>query len=90
MPPRTFRFTHPFHPLRGRQFEIVDHRASWGDDWIYFHDDDGRLISVRASWTDAVDPDPFVVAAQGRALLHVDDLVRLAALMAGLGSPRNV
>jgi len=74
----TFRFTHPFHPLRGRVFEIVDHRCCWGEDWVYFYDSDGCLRSVRTAWTDIASPDPFVVAAQGRALMRVADLLRLA------------
>ena len=35
-----------------------------------------------ASWTDVVDPDPFVVLAAGRSLFRVEDLLALAALLA--------
>ena len=80
----TFRFTHPFHPLLGRQFDVVDHRETWGHDRVYFYNDEGDLSSVRASWTDLVVPDPFVTLAQGRALMRTSDLVRLAGLLRDL------
>jgi hypothetical protein len=76
-----FRFTHPFHPLLGREFDIVLRRHSWGFEWVYFHDDDGRLRSVRTSWTDLAEVDPFVVMAAGRSPFRTDDLLRLAELL---------
>jgi hypothetical protein len=83
---RRFRFTHPFHPLRGRDFERVDHRSSWGDDWLYFYDDEGRLRSVRAGWTDAGGADPFVEVSAGRSLFRVVDLLRLVELVEEMSS----
>jgi hypothetical protein len=80
----TFRFTHPFHPLLGRQFEIVDLRESWGHGRVYFRNDEGDLSSVRTSWTDLAAPDPFVALAQGRVLMRTTDLVRLASLLRDL------
>jgi hypothetical protein len=41
-----------------------------------------------ASWTDVVDPDPFVVMAAGRSLFRVEDLLTLADLLAELGEER--
>ena len=34
---QTFRVTHPFHPLRGRTFPLVDCRQTWGEDRVYFY-----------------------------------------------------
>ncbi|MCB1873320.1 MAG: hypothetical protein KDI49_15190 [Gammaproteobacteria bacterium] len=31
-----FRVTHPFHPLLGREFTLVDRRTTWGEDRVYF------------------------------------------------------
>jgi Family of unknown function (DUF5372) len=36
---QTFRVTHPFHPLRGRTFQLVDCRQTWGEERVYFYDD---------------------------------------------------
>ncbi len=79
-----FRFTHPFHPLCGREFEVVDYRSSWGDDWLYFYDVEGRLKAVRARWTDAGGSDPFLEISAGRSHFRVDELLRLVELIAGL------
>ena len=83
-PRRSFRLTHPFHPLAGREFEVVDFRKSWGDTWVYFYDDEGELRSIRAGWTDWGGKDPFVAMAAGRAHFRADDLLRLVALIDGV------
>jgi Family of unknown function (DUF5372) len=38
-------------------FELVVYRHNWGEDRVYFHDQDGKLASVPASWTDFVAED---------------------------------
>ena len=85
-----FRVTHPFHPLRGREFEVLDERWSWGKEWLYCSDDDGRLFAVPAQWTDRAQPDPFVVVAAGRACSRMEDLVGLAELVVALRSAPGV
>ena len=49
---------------------------------MYFHDDKDELRSVPARWTSAVEPDPFDVVAAGRALFRLEDVLRLARLVA--------
>jgi len=78
---QTFQVIHPFHPLYQREFRLVTYRFNWGEDRVYFHDEDGRLASLPAAWTDAVPPDPFVAVAEGRSAFRVQDLVELAALL---------
>jgi Phage integrase family/Family of unknown function (DUF5372) len=51
---QTFRVTHPFHPLRGRTFQLVDCRQTWGEDRVYFYDDSGHLARLPLQWTDVV------------------------------------
>ena len=55
----------------------MDYRQTWGEHRVYFLDDDGQLIAVPAAWTDAIEPDPFVVIAAGRSYFRFEDLVRL-------------
>ena len=57
------RVTHPFHPLAGRDFEFVAHRQNWGEDRVHLHDENGKLFSLPAGWTDVAAQDPFVVIA---------------------------
>jgi hypothetical protein len=83
------RVTHPFHPLAGQEFEFVKRRRSWQADRVYFYDGDGALVALvalPAQWTDAVAADPFVVVSAGRSPFHVDGLLELSELVAGLAA----
>jgi hypothetical protein len=31
---RRFRVTHPFHPLFGRQYDLIDYRHFWAEDRV--------------------------------------------------------
>jgi uncharacterized protein DUF5372 len=77
--------THPFHPWVGREFVFVAVRQTWGEDRVFFFDEDGVQRSLPTGWTDAVAPDPFVALAGGRSALRVADLVALAELLDSLG-----
>jgi hypothetical protein len=76
---RTFRVTHPYHPLFQQEFELVTWRQNWGEDRVWFQDREGRLHSLPANWTDAGAIDPFVDVAAGRSLFRVADLLQLAS-----------
>jgi len=39
--------THPFHPLFGREFVLVDLRLNWGENRVCLHDEDGALARAR-------------------------------------------
>jgi hypothetical protein len=59
----------------------VTYRHNWGEHRVYFHDPQGRLISLPAAWTDVLPPDPFVVLSAGRSAFRVTDLLELAQLL---------
>lgn len=40
---RTFRVTHPFHPLHAQVFELLTHRHNWGEDRVYYLDSARRV-----------------------------------------------
>jgi hypothetical protein len=73
--------THPFHPLCGRDFELVTFRQNWGEDRVYFYDDNERLRAISASWTSIGAADPFVVVSGGRSSFRTADLLALVALI---------
>jgi hypothetical protein len=77
---QTFVVTHPFHPLKGREFALVTYRHNWGEDRVYFHDDLEKLSALPASWTSLAPKDPFREVAAERCLLRFVDLVELLAL----------
>jgi len=79
-----FRVTHPFHPRHGLEFALLTRRQNWGEDRVYFHDENGRLVSLPTRWTSVSPPDPVVVLSEGRAAFRVRDLLELADLIARL------
>ena len=79
---RQIRITHPFHPLHGRHFELLEHRFIFTESYLYFHDDSGHLREIPAVWTDFVKGDAFVELAAGRSPLHARSLLELADLVA--------
>ena len=78
------RITHPFHPLVGREIDVVERRCNWGEDRIFYRDPDGYLLSLPARWTSVDAEDPFVVVAAGRSRFRAVDLIDLAALVVKL------
>ena len=82
---RTFRVTHPFHPLHGRVLQIVTVRNNWGEDRVFYHDVDHRLVSISSKWTTLSEPDPVVTLSRGRSAFLVDDLLELRAFLDILG-----
>ena len=81
------RVTHPFHPLRGREFVFLAVRQTWSEDRVFVLDENSRQCSFPVGWTDAVEPDVFVSFAAGRSPFRVDDLLALARLIDGLAGP---
>ena len=79
--------THPFHPFCGREFDLVTYRHNWGEDRVYFHDDQGQLRTLSAGWTSLGSDDPFVAVSSGRAAFRTADLLELARLLQVLQEP---
>ena len=75
------RVIHPFHPLSGREFLFIALRQTWGEDRVFFYDEQGTVCSLPVGWTDAVPSDVFVTVAAGRSAFLVDDLVALGELV---------
>jgi hypothetical protein len=81
--------THPFHPLYGRGLEFVAYRQYWGEDRVHLHEEDGRLFSLPAAWTDVAAAGPFVVIAAGRCPFTADGLPAPADLAGRLRAQRD-
>jgi len=80
----TFQVTHPFHPLKGKQYALITYRHNWGEDLVYYHDKRGRLCRIPASWTNVIPPDPFVALAGRRSPFRISDLLELSRLIDAL------
>ena len=48
---------------------------------MFFLNEEGDQHSMPVGWTDAAEPDVFVVMAAGRAAFRISDLVALARLV---------
>jgi hypothetical protein len=77
-----FRVTHPFHPLYGHEFRLVERRTAWGEDRVYFLDETGKLRRLPAAWTSAAVADVFTIKSAGRSHFRVADLLQLVELIA--------
>ncbi len=78
-----FRVTHPFHPLCGREYDLIEYRHFWAEDRVVYVDEMGVARSLPARWTNAVADDPTVVVSGGRSHFRVADLLDLVKLIRG-------
>ncbi len=81
------RITHPFHPLFGREYSLVEYRWGWGRKQAVFYDENDELIAVPVDWTSLVETtDAFVIVSEGQAFASPSDLLALSALIAEIVS----
>ena len=76
--------THPFHPLHGREFPLVEIKSVMGVELVHYTGDDGALRSIRRGWTSVACEDPFVRVGSGRSAFRVSDLLALGSLLDSL------
>ena len=72
-----FTVIHPFHPLRGTHYELLERRKTWSSDRVFYFDCDGTQRSFATNLTDVEPPDAFVEASGGRAPFRLTDLLQL-------------
>jgi hypothetical protein len=84
--PDPIRITHPFHPQRGEEIEVVMRRLHFGEDRVFFRSAQGHVASLPARWTSLVPEDPVEITTGERARFRVGDLIELAALVSRVGS----
>jgi hypothetical protein len=77
-----FTITHPFHPLRGQAFPLLSQRFAWGEERVFFLDAQTHEVhSLPLAWTSLAPPDPFLIVADGEAVLRLRDLQQLAQFL---------
>jgi Family of unknown function (DUF5372) len=62
----------------------VDYQHNWGEDRVYFTDDNGQSCWYPVGWTDVEPIEPFVMISAGRAAFRATDLLELAELIAAI------
>ena len=71
------RITHPFLPVSGREIDVVAQTTHWGEDRVFYLNDDGRRRSIAAAFTDLVQEDEFRRVGAERAAFRTSDLLSL-------------
>ena len=84
------RITHPFHPHSGHEFELICRRWHWGEDRVVYQDEDGRLRTISAAFTDVAPVDEFRLVAGGKAAFRTVDLITLCELLDGICARREL
>ena len=73
--------THPFHPLFGREFELLTKHRNVHEERVICRFLDGEVRHLARSWT-SLDPEPpFVVVSAGRAWIRPEDLLELVKIV---------
>jgi hypothetical protein len=60
---------------------MVARRHNWGEERLFYYDQEGRLKSFPASLTDMSPIDAFTQISGGRSAFRVDDLLELRGLL---------
>ena len=76
--------SHPFHPLRGRRFEVLKKRRVAGVDTLILRELERGTLSIPREWTDWADPSPYNSLAQPSQRLAADSLFELVGLLDAL------
>jgi len=77
----TFKINHPFSPLYGKEYRLIERRNCWGEDRLLCFDEKGNTCLILTSWTDYLPPEPFVSASDGRVDFRFSDLADLNSLL---------
>jgi hypothetical protein len=72
---------HPFHPLRGQRFQVLNARRIAGIDTLLLRELDRGTFSIAREWTDWADPTPYDPLSKSPRRLDPDSLLELAALL---------
>ena len=79
---------HPFHPLRGRQFEVLKKRRIAGVDALILRELERGTLSIPRAWTDWADPSPYDSLTQPPQRFAAEYLFELVALLEALAASR--
>jgi hypothetical protein len=80
---------HPFHPLRGRRFEVLKKRRIAGVDTLILRELERGSFSVAREWTDWADPSLSDSLGFPIRRLDAQLLLELATLLEVLTNPKQ-
>ena len=74
------RVTHPFHPWRGRELEVLRRDIHYGEDRIFCRSQYGHVCSLPTAWT-SLSERPVYAPAERAPLFLACDLLELVELV---------
>ncbi len=80
---------HPFHPLYKHEFILLDNRHNWGEERVFYYDENGELKSLPTQWTNVIAQDPFVKKSSGRAYFNINGLIELTEIIKKIKNEKN-
>ena len=81
---------HPFHPLRGRRFEVLKKRRVAGVETLLLRESERGSFSVAREWTDWADPPRSDSLGFPIQRLDAPSLLELAALLEALTQSKQM
>ncbi len=60
---------------------MISYRQNWGENRVYYYDDNEELCSIPANLTDVGPQDPFVAFSRERSYFRVEDMISLAKIV---------
>jgi hypothetical protein len=72
--------THPFHPLRGKQFAILKSRCVRGVECLVLKGSESGTFAVPRNWTDQARPDAYRDADIVTRFLKLESLLSIVEL----------
>jgi hypothetical protein len=82
------RITHPFHPLAGQSFPILQGKRISGIDTPFLRGSDRGTFAVPREWTDQADPSPLAALGLPPTILEARCLLTLVELLQHLSPPQ--
>ena len=80
--------SHPFHPLRGRRFEVLKKRRIAGVDTLILREMERGTLSIPREWTDWADPSLYDSLTLPPQRFAAEYLFELVALLEALAASR--
>ena len=74
------RVTHPFHPWRGRELEVLRRDIHYGEDRVFYRSQYGHVCSLPTVWTSLIER-PVYGSDRRAPLFLTSDLLELVELV---------
>jgi len=68
---------------------MITHREGWGEERVYYVDENADICLMPLSWTDVQPSDPFIVMSAGRSWLRPPELLELVGRIKEMKGARS-